>query len=228
MTPRAILFGSIGTLVETSELQRRAFNEAFREASLDWYWSPELYRSLLKRPGGRDRIARFAAGRGEQVDSSAIHDRKTEVFNQMVVDEGLSARPGVVDVIEKAKTVGIALGFATTTSRRNVDAIFSGFGGVISPADFSYVGHQALISNVKPSPDIYLDAIEELGVSSRQAIAIEDTESSLASATAAGVPCIAFPGFYASEQPFSEAVIVTPKLTWQVIESASHENAVLV
>lgn len=228
MKPRAILFGSIGTLVETSEFQRHAFNEAFREAGLDWYWTPELYRSLLERPGGRTRIARFAAGRGEWVDASAIHDRKTELFNQMVVDQGLSARASVVDVIDQAKTTGIALGFATTTSQKNVDAIFNGLRGIISRTDFAYVGHQALVSNVKPSPDIYLDAIEELDVSSRQAIAIEDTASSLASATAAGVPCIAFPGAYASEQSFDEAVIVTQDLTWQVIESARHENAVLV
>ncbi|MFT7179418.1 MAG: phosphoglycolate phosphatase-like HAD superfamily hydrolase, partial [Oceanospirillaceae bacterium] len=41
MTTKAILFGSIGTLVETSELQRRAFNQAFSEAGLDWNWSEE-------------------------------------------------------------------------------------------------------------------------------------------------------------------------------------------
>lgn len=228
MKPRAIIFGSIGTLVETSELQRRAFNEAFREAGLDWYWSPELYRSLLERSGGRARIVRFAAGRGEWVDASTIHDRKTELFNQMVADQGLSARASVVDVIDRAKSMSIALGFATTTSRRNVDAIFHGLRGIISRADFAYVGHQALVSSVKPSPDIYLDAIEELGTSSRQAIAIEDTASSLASATAAGVQCIAFPGAYASEQRFDDAAMVTQDLTWQIIESVCRENAVLV
>ena len=29
---KAILFGSIGTLIETSDLQREAFNQAFKEA----------------------------------------------------------------------------------------------------------------------------------------------------------------------------------------------------
>ena len=35
---KAILFGSIGTIVETSELQRKSFNQAFSEAGLDWNW----------------------------------------------------------------------------------------------------------------------------------------------------------------------------------------------
>ena len=44
---KAILFGSIGTLIETSDLQREAFNEAFKEAGLDWYWDHEDYTKLL-------------------------------------------------------------------------------------------------------------------------------------------------------------------------------------
>ena len=38
---KAILFGSIGTLIETSDIQRESFNEAFKEAGLDWYWDEE-------------------------------------------------------------------------------------------------------------------------------------------------------------------------------------------
>lgn len=228
MKPRAILFGSIGTLVETSEFQRLTFNEAFHEAGLDWDWTPERYRSLLGRPGGRTRIARFAADRGEWVDAALLHDRKADLFNQMIIDQGLRARSGVVDVIDKAKTEGIPLGFASTTSLKNIDAIFKGLRGAVTHADFAFVGHRGLVSNVKPAPDIYLDAIEELGIGSHQALAIEDTATSLKSATAAGLPCIAFPGAYAIEQSFDYAAIVTERLSWQTIELASHANAVLV
>ena len=34
----AILFGSISTVADTSELQREAFNQAFAEHGLDWRW----------------------------------------------------------------------------------------------------------------------------------------------------------------------------------------------
>ena len=43
MNYKAILFGSIGTLIETSELQRNAFNQAFSENGLGWNWSPAQY-----------------------------------------------------------------------------------------------------------------------------------------------------------------------------------------
>ncbi len=56
----AILFGSISTLVDSSELQRRAFNEAFEAHGLDWQWSQPDYVAMLESNGGAQRIADYA------------------------------------------------------------------------------------------------------------------------------------------------------------------------
>ena len=48
MKYKALLFGSIGTLIESSNIKRNSFNEAFKEAGLDWYWDEQDYRILLK------------------------------------------------------------------------------------------------------------------------------------------------------------------------------------
>jgi len=47
---KSILFGSIGVLAESSEIQRRAFNEAFMEFGLDWYWNVANYIKMLQKP----------------------------------------------------------------------------------------------------------------------------------------------------------------------------------
>ena len=73
MNHKAILFGSIGTIVETSELQRRSFNQAFAEAGLDWDWSPEEYQQLLAKSGGCDRIENYAVQRGVDFDVKHLH-----------------------------------------------------------------------------------------------------------------------------------------------------------
>ena len=36
---KALLFGSIGVLTETSELQRKAYNEAFKLNNLEYTWN---------------------------------------------------------------------------------------------------------------------------------------------------------------------------------------------
>ena len=79
MKYKAILFGSIGTLLETSELQRTAFNQAFSKNGLDWNWNLTQYQDLLKKSGGRERIENFAAQQGIEVDAKKLHNEKTKI-----------------------------------------------------------------------------------------------------------------------------------------------------
>ena len=80
----ALLFGSIGTLADTSELQRQAFNQAFKRHELDWYWSREDYTQMLKKSGGRQRIEDYAQKKGTVVDAQVIHRDKSEIFQQLM------------------------------------------------------------------------------------------------------------------------------------------------
>ena len=57
---KALFFGSIGTIVETSEIQRQSFNLAFKDAGLNWYWNIATYCDLLREPGGKKRIRNYS------------------------------------------------------------------------------------------------------------------------------------------------------------------------
>jgi beta-phosphoglucomutase-like phosphatase (HAD superfamily) len=57
---KAVLFGSIGTIIETSDLQRKAFNQAFKKNNLNWVWTKKIYKILLNKSGGKDRISNYA------------------------------------------------------------------------------------------------------------------------------------------------------------------------
>ncbi len=90
----ALLFGSISTLADTSELQRSSFNQAFADHGLGWEWPREEYRSLLGSNGGAARIADYARARGEQVDADAVHATKSVIFQKSLVSNGAEAWPG--------------------------------------------------------------------------------------------------------------------------------------
>ena len=124
MTVKAILFGSIGTLVETSDFQRRAFNQAFTQAGLDWNWDTETYVRLLNKSGGQQRIQSYANTRSINVDAYQLHQRKTKIFDTFMASEHLPLRPGVADIIDYAKTHDTGLAFVTATSQANIDATF--------------------------------------------------------------------------------------------------------
>ena len=214
MNYKAILFGSIGTLIETSELQRNAFNQAFSENGLDWNWNPAQYQDLLKKSGGRQRIEDFAAQQGIEVDASKLHDEKTKIFDELMVDGGVLLRPGVANFIDQALDNEIKLAFVTSTSKDNVDAVFQALKNQLNSSNFSFIGNDKMVSNTKPSPDIYLKALSELNLKAEGCVAIEYTEVSMQSALAASIKCIGFPGAFAKDNDFSSAILVTDNLTF--------------
>ena len=210
---KAILFGSIGTLVETSELQRRAFNQAFSEAGLDWTWNPDEYKIMLKKSGGRNRINEYATYHGIKVNAHELHLKKTEIFDNMMKEEGISLRPGVANLIGYALNNNVHLAFVTSTSDANIDAIFMALNGQLSRNDFNFIGNDKMVSKPKPDSEIYLKALSNLKLNAKDCLAIEDTEVSMRSAINANIKCIAFPGAMALDNDFSAALHISDDLS---------------
>ena len=206
MAKTAILFGGIGSIFETSELQREAFNVAFRDFGLDWHWDRETYRAMLEGAGGSNRIANYAQRLGANVDIKEIHRRKSEGFQSVLRGSDIPTRPGVREVIEYARSNGIMLGFATTTTQTNVAAILDTVAHSIPRDAFNFLGNNDRVRRAKPSPDIYHVALKALNVAPKDAIAIEDSQSGVAAAVAAHIRCVAFPGDNTQTQDFSNAV----------------------
>ena len=66
------MFGSIGTIVETSDIQRNSFNDAFKLTGLNWNWGELEYKKLLKKSGGATRIKEFGDKMNIVVDGKKI------------------------------------------------------------------------------------------------------------------------------------------------------------
>ncbi len=214
----AFLIGSIGVLAETSDIQRQAFNAAFAEAGLDWNWSQDEYAKLLRASGGKQRIAEYASARGEEVDAAAIHARKSALF-QDALAKGLSPRDGVKDTLEAAKGAGWQIGFVTGTSAGNVEAILTATG--IERALFDIVTDADAVQNAKPAPDIYRHALDQLGADAAASIAVEDNPDGVASAKAAGLTCLAFPGALHTASDFSASDRTVTRLSPDDIPTSS-------
>ena len=202
MNIKTLLFGSIGTLIETSELQRESFNEAFKEAGLDWYWDQEDYRLMLKQSGGTKRVEDYAEKNNTIVQASKIRERKTQIFNQKLLTEKINPRDGVIEVIDFAKDNKIQLGFVTSTTKDNINSVFLALKDHLKEEDFDFVGNNTMIENVKPNSEIYLKAIKILNSNPNSCIAIEDSRESALSAHNAKISCIAFPGLFHQEDNY--------------------------
>ena len=192
MKYKALLFGSIGTLIESSNIQRNSFNEAFKEAGLDWYWDEQDYRILLKKSGGTKRVEDFAEKNNINVNASQIRDRKTELFSSFIIQNKQKLRESVYEMIRYTKDNNIKLAFSTSTQ--------------ISKADFDFIGNRSFVNNEKPHPEIYKVTLEKLNLKPEECLAIEDTEESSNAAVNASVKCIAFPGDFHKEDKFDMCI----------------------
>lgn len=211
----ALMFGSMGTLIETSDIQRTAYNDAMREAGLCWQWDRDTYADLLTQSGGKDRLAHLAAATGAQLSAStidSIHARKTELACSRMIEQGCGLRAGVAALVALAKNRGIKLAFVTTTYQPNIDAIFACTGGALLRENFDYICSRDEVANGKPAPDAYLLAMKALGVRPEQALAIEDTAVSVMSAKRAMIDVVATPGAITSAQDFWQADLVIDNL----------------
>jgi len=215
---RAVIFDVDGTLSETEETHRRAFNRSFSDAGLEWHWDQTLYRQLLEVTGGKERIRHYVeryGGTGVPLDAldefiPALHATKTEHYTAIISGGEVSLRPGIRALIDDARSRGFRLAIATTTTPTNVDALLAatlggdGFFEVICAGDS--------VANKKPAPDVYDLALEQLGLPARACVAIEDSRNGLLSSVAAGIATVVTPGIYTSGADFAEAALAIDDL----------------
>ncbi|MEQ3554412.1 HAD-IA family hydrolase [Pseudonocardia nematodicida] len=201
----AILFGSISTLADTSELQRDAFNRAFEKHGLDWHWDRDTYLGMLESSGGADRIATQAERTGEDVDAAAVHATKSELFRQSLPGAGIGPRPGVLETIRAAKTDGVRLALVTTTSRDNVDALLTALAPDLDRDDFALVVDTSVVDTPKPDPAAYRYALDALGESPDACVAVEDNLGGVAAAVGAALRVVAFPNANTAGHDFAAA-----------------------
>jgi HAD superfamily hydrolase (TIGR01509 family) len=215
----AIIFDVDGTLAETEETHRQAFNVAFEQAGLDWRWDEALYRELLKVTGGKERILHFAETRTTMSREDAgqlaptLHAAKTAIYTSYVDRGATPLRPGVAEFIEAAHAAGIRLAIATTTSLPNVTALFDSAFGERWPKLFPVIAAGDMVPKKKPAPDIYQLALQRLNLPAADCVAIEDSRNGVLSATAAGLRVIAVRSLYTSDDDVGGAIRVLPDCT---------------
>ena len=102
----------------------------------------------------------------------------------------LETMAGVREYLRDAKRLGLKIGVASSASEAYVCghlerlAVRDGIGAVVC---------REQVARGKPFPDLYLRAIDELGVAPGEAIAFEDSPNGIAAAKAAGLRCVAVP-----------------------------------
>jgi HAD superfamily hydrolase (TIGR01509 family) len=218
----ALLFDVDGTLADTErEGHRVAFNAAFTEANLDWYWDERLYGQLLRVTGGKERIRYYlqefntAFSGPPDLDGfiAGLHRSKTAHYKALMAEGRIPLRTGVRRLLREARDSCLRLGIATTTTPDNVIALLNS--GLEQGGDswFEVIAAGDVVPAKKPAPDIYLWAMDQLGLGPDACLALEDSHNGVRSVLDAGIRSLLVTvNGYTRDEDFTGAALVVDHL----------------
>jgi HAD superfamily hydrolase (TIGR01509 family) len=218
---RALIFDVDGTLADTEELHRQAFNAAFERHDLPWHWGRRTYGELLRVTGGKERIAHFVAlseCTGDEKERIAglipdIHATKTRVYAELVAKGRAGLRAGIAELIHEARSAGLRLAIASTTTPENITALIASSLGNEAEAWFDVIAAGDQVFHKKPAPDIYHVALGRLHLPANECLAFEDSANGLAAAKAAGLCTVVAPTRWTADEDLSAADLLLAEFT---------------
>lgn len=213
-TPRrlcAVAFDLDGTLVDSEQHGHRpAFNQAFDELGLPYTWDEPTYRGLLSIPGGRRRLASFLQRAGHEPSEAdqlaeRLHKIKTTRFRERCERGDVPARPGARRLLDELAEAKVPTAVVTTGGRAWVEPLLDHQFGLVR---FSTIVTGDDVAELKPAPDAYVEVLARLGCAAEGVVAVEDAATGLASARAAGVPCLVVANDDTRDSDFEGAALV--------------------
>ncbi|MFJ8434282.1 HAD family hydrolase [Kitasatospora sp. NPDC094019] len=183
--PAAVLFDMDGTLVDTEHLWWEAAAELADELRhpLTEADAPEvLGRAIEHTAAHLHRVS------GTSLSEAELADRLGDSFAGKVAAETVP-RPGALALLAELRDARVPTALVSASPRRVVDMVL----GTIGRDWFAVTLAAEDTPRTKPAPDPYLAAAARLGLDPAACVAVEDTPTGVASASAAGCAVLAVP-----------------------------------
>lgn len=219
MTLEAVILDVDGTIADTEDLHRRAFNAAFAAHGQDWAWDEATYHDLLAVHGGQARMRAWVEdhrprdlARLEQEGAfEAIHATKTDLFLSLAEDAAV-LRPGVTRLLRDLRSSGLKFAVCASCARSTFEALIVSALGFDALDWFHAVVTREDTPEGTPAPDRFRHTLRLLGVAPENAIAIEDNGRGVDAAADAGIDVIAVPCRWTRDDDLSRAFLVLSDL----------------
>lgn len=184
---RALILDFDGLILDTEGPAYQSWVEIFEEFGAELplsAWEAWLGGS----PDMFDPCGYLEGQLARKVDRKRLTERQLRREADLIEVKGVL--PGVLEYVADAKRLGLRLGLASSSDRAWVHRYLE---KLRLREEFDAIKCAEDVQEVKPSPDLYLAVLDELGLGPREAIAFEDSPNGITAAQAAGLFCVAVP-----------------------------------
>ncbi len=181
---RGVIFDMDGVVVDSEPLSLQTIAQVVTERG--GAADAALFTGLIGL--SLDEALGIAAGRsGRDLDAGVLRGAYDELYLPRL---RATATPtaGLGELIGALRAAGVPMALASSSRLAEIEAVVAALrlGPVLSA-----IASGEEVAQPKPAPDVYLLAIERLGAGTAGVVAIEDSASGVAAASAAGLRCVA-------------------------------------
>ena len=195
---RAIIFDFDGTIIDTETAWYKVFKDAYKKYGVDL--SLATYSQCLGTSlQSFNPYTHLSTHHGISMDLEEFRTTIQQNYAKLIDQELM--RPGILNLLQEAKLAGLKIGLASSSHRDWIDKFVDQLG---IRDYFECYCTADTVSNVKPDPELYLQALGQLGVNPNEAIAIEDSPNGARAAVAAGLHTVVIKNTLTKQLSFSQ------------------------
>lgn len=184
---KGVIFDMDGTMFDTERLSTVSWKMAGKELNID------IQDSMIDKCRGKNpAVIReiFKEYFGEDFDYDLARNTKHEFFNQIIKQDGVPIKKGLVELLGFLKRENIPAAVATSTGQDRAEMILKTAG--VYEYFTGYVYGDMLAAS-KPEPDIFWMAAEQIGQKPEDCLVLEDSTPGVMAGKAAGGAIIYIP-----------------------------------
>lgn len=206
MKIKGIIFDFDGLLVDTETSQLRAWQKIYAESGATLRLQ-EWVQCLGTSADAFDPITDLRSKTEHPLDvQKLIQQQREQVYRDLL---GEPLRPGIQELLIGAHRDNLSLAIASSSNRSWVEdglrrcAILDFFPVICTSDD---------VSHVKPHPELYNLAMQQMGLTEDEVVVLEDSPNGIRAAKAAGLFCVAYPNEISQHLDLTQADLILPVL----------------
>lgn len=205
---KAVIFDMDGMMVDTEPLQSLAFERVIYE-----YGKSPIFceNGLVQIVGIREEDNWDLLKQKHLIDESIeVLGQKRKVYYRSILHDRIFPMPGLFYLLSLFEQKGLKMAVGSSSKFEYIKLTISSL-GIEKFFNVTVSGEE--VEHGKPSPDIFLLAAQRMGLMPASCLVLEDAETGVAAARAAGMKVIAVPSVYTKNQDFSNASRIANSMT---------------